>query len=66
MSNTGKYGVAKKVISTSKKVFSTFDIPKSIIHNDEFELAINVYNNRDSIMKIDVEVYRDDTIIEHK
>jgi uncharacterized protein YfaS (alpha-2-macroglobulin family) len=54
MSNTGKYGVAKKIISTSKKVFSTFDMPKSIIHNDEFELPINVYNNRDYNVKIDV------------
>jgi uncharacterized protein YfaS (alpha-2-macroglobulin family) len=47
-SNKGKYGFAKKTITSSKNTYSWFTLPTTLVAGDQLEIPITIFNNRQS------------------
>jgi len=55
-SNKGKYGFAKKTITSSKNTYSWFTLPTTLVAGDQLQIPITIFNNRQSAQRISVEI----------
>ena len=54
--DSGKYGFQEKILTSSKSIYSKFNLPNSMIIGDILNIPIQLTNNRDEAQKVGINV----------